>query len=73
METKRISKQAQLLAALQQGGALTSLQILNRFGIYRAAVPIQRLREAGHQIETTIHRDTLGNQYGSYQLIITRP
>ena len=51
------SKQEQVLQALKGGQRLSGLDIWRKFGAYRAAVIIQRLRQAGHDIKTEVVRE----------------
>ena len=56
-ELKMKSKQEQVLQALKGGQRLSGLDIWRKFGAYRAAVIIQRLRQAGHDIKTEIVKE----------------
>lgn len=49
-----ISQQAQVLAALQAGDRLTPLNALARFGDFRLAATIHRLRRSGYLIPSRL-------------------
>lgn len=65
-ETYTESKQNLVLRALLQGEKLTGLQILVRFGAYRASSIMHRLRRRGYDIKTVMvneNNDTYGVYY----------
>lgn len=50
-----MTQKEMVLAHLQQGKSITPMQALNKYGCYRLASVIKRLREADYKIETTTH------------------
>jgi len=63
----KLSKHKRIRSYILSGKALTPMMALRRFGSYRLASIINRLREEGINIRTTIEYDN-GNQYAVYQL-----
>jgi hypothetical protein len=60
-----------ILEHLQDGGTLTALGALERFGCLRLAARIADLRAAGHSIKTTTVRDRInGKSYALYYVPI---
>lgn len=53
---------------LQQGKAITPAQALLVYGISRLAPAIERLRDSGMAIDTTMREDEVGKRYASYSL-----
>lgn len=53
---------------LQQGKAITPAQALLVYGISRLAPAIERLRDSGLVIDTTMREDEVGKRYASYTL-----
>ena len=57
----------QILSALKRGEKLTPLQALRKYGCMRLAARIKDLRDAGHDINTTLIR-TQGARVARYSL-----
>lgn len=57
----------QILKALQRGETITPQDALQRWGVFRLAVIIHNLRQAGHSIQTRIIR-TPDHRYGEYYM-----
>ena len=58
-----------ILRHLEDGGSITALGALERFGCLRLAARIDELRKAGHTIKTTDVRDH-GKRYALYYIPI---
>ena len=60
-----------ILAHLQSGKSLTSLEAMTLFGCMRLGSRIHDLREAGHQIDTTnYHDEKIDKRYAKYTIIV---
>jgi len=59
-----------ILKALQRGQKLTPLDILRRFGCYRASARIADLRAQGHKIKTERHKTRTGAVVARYSLMV---
>jgi len=59
-----------ILKALQRGAKLTPLDILRRFGCYRASARIADLRAQGHKIKTERHKTRTGAVVARYTLAV---
>lgn len=60
----------QILRGLEAAGqeGLTALEILDRFGSFRAAARIEELRKEGHSIETRTEKVASGKRVARYIL-----
>jgi len=65
MNNRNPSQAREILAHLQNGGALTAISALTRFGCFRLAARIHELRKEGHPIEET-PREHNGKRYSEY-------
>ena len=63
-----MTQNQKILRHLRDGKAITPLEALGLFGVYRLAARIGELRNAGHNIETTYKYDDNGRNYASYSL-----
>ena len=63
---RKQSKHNQIKAHLQSGRAISGLGALNVYGVYRLSSVINRLRNEGMKIKTTIVKDV---QYAFYSII----
>ncbi|UWR29662.1 helix-turn-helix domain-containing protein [Sulfitobacter sp. W002] len=64
---KKHAATPQILAALKRGERITAHDALARWGIFRLAVIIHHLRQAGHDVKTNmIYR--AGTRYGEYYI-----
>jgi hypothetical protein len=62
-----MSQNAQILAHLKRGKGLTPQQALGYWGVMRLAARVNNLRDAGHDIHTTIvYRG--GKKYARYTM-----
>ena len=62
-----MSQEEQTLEALEQG-ELTALDALKRFGCFRLAARIHKLRQKGHNITSKIKRLANGKRLAVYTL-----
>ena len=58
-----------VLAHLRERGSLEPKEAWVRYGIYRLAARVYRLRKDGHNIHTTRVRNDWGNSYARYTLL----
>lgn len=63
-----VSQNAQILAYLEKGGSLTTLDALKLFGCMRLASRIHDLRERGYDIEVSKVTTNTGKIVASYRL-----
>ena len=68
MKQRLATQLDQILFALQMGDELTPMGALNRFGCFRLAAQVFKLKEAGHNIQTTM-KTVNGHSFASYKLI----
>lgn len=61
MPKKRLTQCDVLLSYLQQGNSISGIEALHKFGIYRLADVVFKLRKQGHNIITSIQ--TAENAY----------
>jgi len=62
-----MSATALILKHLEEGNPITGITALHNFGVYRLSDTIWKLRQRGHNIETTMCK--MGNkEYASYRL-----
>ena len=66
-----MSQHAQLLRYLQEGGTLTPLQALEKFGCLALSQRMGELRREGHPIVSEIIRLSNGKRVAQYQLVRT--
>lgn len=66
-EETEMTQTTQILSALKRGEKLTPLQALRKYGCMRLAARIKDLRDAGHDINTTVIR-TQGARVARYSL-----
>ena len=63
-----MTQKREVLQHLRRTGALTPLEAIGVYGIFRLAARINDLRGDGHSINTEIRRDTKGRSYASYSI-----
>ena len=63
-----MSKQEKIFVALNNGARITPQIALKRWGIFRLASVIHRLREAGNIILTEMKYTKDGDQYAVYSM-----
>lgn len=63
-----MSQKEILLKHLVAGKTITPLKAMMVYGVGRLASRIRELREEGHNIVTTIHKDERGHDYAEYRL-----
>ena len=62
------TKTGKLLAALQNGEALTEAQIRNRFGLKNPRATVSDLRYSGFAVYANQHKDTKGRVTTKYRI-----
>ena len=62
------SKKGRILLHLESGRVITPQIAIGLYGAYRLASTINRLRNEGYDIKTTIMRNIFGELYASYSL-----
>jgi hypothetical protein len=62
-------QEAIVLAHLRDRGPLSPWEALHRYGIFRLAARVFRLRRDGHDILTRRVKNDFGNSYAEYHLI----
>ncbi len=66
-----MSQNNQIKAYLDNGGTLTPLKALSKFGVMRLAARIADLKELGMNISTEMVKDTLtGKRYAKYMKVV---
>jgi hypothetical protein len=69
-EREAIRSQAQsILGDLQAGLTITPLEALNRYGCFRLAAVIHKLRRAGHMIATEDGVSPDGKHFARYRMV----
>ncbi len=64
-----MSQNRDILRYLKKGKQLSPMQALERFECFRLAARVKNLRDAGHQIQTTMfHDERTGKRYALYWL-----
>ena len=63
-----MSQTREILRYLAKGRAITPLEALERFGVFRLAARIQEIRAQGHKVETTTIRTRNGARVARYSL-----
>lgn len=65
----RLTPQARkVLAHLNSGKTLSTLEAQNVYGVHRLAARINEIREIGYRVSTERKRDEMGQPYGRYSL-----
>lgn len=62
------TKTGRLLAALQEGEALTAAQIGHRFGLKNPTATVSNIRFAGYAVYANQHTDTNGRETTKYRI-----
>lgn len=70
-EKQSQSQNAKILAHLQQGGRITSLEALNQFGCLRLSARIKDLRDSGWQIVDQFITVPSGKRVKQYYLEVS--
>ncbi len=66
-----MSQNNQIKADLDNGGTLTPLKALSKFGVMRLAARIADLKELGMNISTEMVKDKLtGKRYAKYMKVV---
>ena len=66
-----MSQNNQIKAYLDNGGTLTPLKALSKFGVMRLAARIADLKELGMNISTEMIKDKLtGKRYAKYMKVV---
>ena len=69
MEHSTEAQEAQILAALKRGEALTPMDALRRFGCFRLGARIFDLRRKGHPVTTDMITDEATNKrFAEYRM-----
>ena len=63
------SQTAMILKALKKGRKLTPLDALSEFGCFRLGARCFDLKQAGHNIVTTMVKSSTGKRFASYELV----
>jgi hypothetical protein len=63
------TKKGKILAHLQSGRTITPAQALQYYGHFRLASCINRLRNEGYNIKTTIRQTIFKEPYAEYELL----
>jgi hypothetical protein len=64
-----VSQTDDILNHLRAGHALTPLEALQRFGVFRCAARILELRQCGYSIETDVLQLPNGKHIASYRMV----
>ena len=67
MKNQPGSKKGRILRHMQHGNIMTPMKALRNYGVFRLAVTINRLRNEGYNIETTMMTEG-ESTFASYKL-----
>ncbi len=65
-----MSQNNQIKSYLDNGGTLTAIEALHKFGSWRLAARIADLKETGMKIVTEMVKDSSGKRYAKYMKVV---
>lgn len=70
MKNLNTTKKGKILQHLQRGRTITPRQAIALYGSFRLASTINRLRDEGFEISTTIRTSLQGEIYAEYRMMV---